>query len=186
MSNLNHIDAMLRFNDAVLQGKSLPEFVFGRRFDGYRFFDADMCTNSEFLDALQRIIKESLGQKADCHVFSCSSPEYLCDLGMDENWAALISVLNKKIRSDGDCGGLMLLADSGTWIVYQPQPIDIGVFAFSSANDFDQNRPDFSDCFFNCSDVENWLVGDTDRDLALRESFGAEFLGRLLQSYCCE
>jgi hypothetical protein len=105
---------------------------------------------------------------------------------MDENWAATIPMLTKTLRSDGDCGGLMLLADSGAWLVIQLQPVDIGVFAFSIDNDIGRRMPEVSDCFFSCSDIQEWLAGSSEHGVALRESVGAEFLAGLVRSYCCK
>jgi hypothetical protein len=183
MLKLDRAQATSMLNDMVLPERRLPEFLFRRRFDGYRFFDADVSTNDEFLDEVQDIIRESFGNNADCHVFSASGAEYLSALAMDENWAEKISMLTKTLRADGDCGGLILLADTGAWIAVQRLPVEIGVFAFNIDGGLGQRG---ADCFFDCGEMSGWLIGSSERDISLRESLGAEYLTSLVKNYCVD
>lgn len=184
MIKLGRNEAILQLNNVMFSEKVLPDFVFRRKFDGYRLFDGDISANDKFIAEFQTIIKNCYGARATCRAFSASSLEYLSDLDMDQNWAVEIPVLSRVLRSERDCGGVILLADTGKWIAVQQQPIDIGVFAFSLASDAGRLMLKDADCFFNCDNIEEWLAGSSDRDKALCESLGVEWLTGFLKNYC--
>lgn len=184
MLSLNRDQAKSVLSNLVRPEAELPEFIFGRHFDGYSFFDADIGTNDEFVDALQRIVKQRFGSTVGCHVFSGEGAEYLSALSMEDEWSKQIAVLTKALRSDGDCGALMLLGDSGAWVAVQRRPVDIGVFAFDLVDEDGGSSPLEADCFFDCREISGWLAGSSERDAALRESLGVDFLTSMVKNYC--
>lgn len=162
----------------------LPHPIFCMPFDRYLFFDADVCTSNEFVQVLQTIASECYSSDDWVEVFAASDRSHLARLSAHENWADSIDKIARNLRGKGDYAGLVLVAASQAWIAIQSRPVDIGVFAFNDVDNLGVRVPAVADCFFGCNDISEWLSGGTQRDVALQESFGTDFLSGIVKNYC--
>ena len=177
---VNGIESPL--GDLMVEGVELPAKLFSRHFKQYLFFDADISSSVAMISAVQEAVVSCFGRDHEVQVFSSSNRHLVGRLDRRMDWSVGICLLGKKIRESGDVGGFTLLDESLRWIAYQSRPVDIGIFAIDCDVKI-RGIPSVADSFFDKSDISGWLGGKSQREIDLVESFGKEFLARLVENY---
>ena len=182
---MSHQDHCVHSLDGVVyENVELPLPIFYQRFDKYVFFDLDVATSLELAIGLKKLIETCFGTGETAEVFSAASRERLETVVVGNGLPNELLKIGQSLRDVGDCGGIILVPASRRWIVFQRQPVDIGILAFNCGDRFTRSALDPDGCFFDCEDIEGWLQGNTERDANLRENFGAWLLDGLLANYC--
>lgn len=161
----------------------LPQRIFENAFGRYLFFDADLRSSDALISTLHDIAKVCLGENLKIGVFASSSRILLGRLDANSNWIVEINEINKMLRRTGDTDGLILVDASQKWVVCQKRPVDLGIFAFDCTKVLPDIESAMADCFFGCSDIANWLVEKTPRDIDLVNNFGRNYLAGLVRNY---
>lgn len=160
-----------------VEGKQLPEQIFLEKFGSYMFFDADIGSSKEMLNAIMGLIFAEFGGDMSVKVFSSANWRLLGILEKEIEWGGEISGIGKALRDSGEYGGIILLDSLHRWVAYQSRPVDMGVLAINGS----VNVRD--DDFFSCQDIASWLEMKTDRDKSLVKGFGKRFLQALIKEY---
>ncbi|WCM93924.1 hypothetical protein M5C99_04110 [Acidovorax sp. NCPPB 2350] len=168
--------------DVMVVGAELPGKVFGRPFENYLFFDADISSSQAQVSAVQNIVVSCIDHDAEVEVFASSDRRFLAHVGQGLDWSIDICRLGTINRKAGDAGGLILLDAKRRWVVYQNRPVDVGLLAIN-CNVGLTGVVDMEDYFFDCGNVSDWLERKNQRDVDLVKSFGAEFLAALIRNY---
>lgn len=180
-SKANHFGVDL--HGIFITGSALPRCIFENVFGQYLFFDADVCTSDALISILYKIAKARFGTTLKVDVFASSNRILLDRLDVNSNWIAQINRISKKLRTAGDCDGLILVDASHKWVVYQTRPVDIGVLAIDSIEGLSGLESGIADCFFECDNITNWLDGRSQRGLELVNNFGRDYLVSLVKNY---
>ncbi|MES2040316.1 MAG: hypothetical protein V4495_21055 [Pseudomonadota bacterium] len=170
--------------EMLISGASLRAQVFHHSFDRYLFFDIDICTSCELMHTVQKLVRAGFGLDGAVEVYSASEYESLNLFRVADDWVQAITSCEKYLRNSGDYGGLILLDTSKQWALFQPRPVDMGIFAFNSQVEIEKFVPDICDYFFSCADIRNWISRKTEHDVALVETVGYEVLNSLIKNYC--
>lgn len=173
-----------KLKETLVLGASLPSEVFHHKFDRHLFFDIDISTSDELMLAVQKVVRGCFGLDGRVEVYSALGYESLGQFCIAEDWVPHIMRCEKTLRNAGIHDGLILIDASKQWILYQPCPVDLGIFAFNSQVRVEEILSDVYDYFFSCEDIKNWISQKTVRDAALVSSFGLEFLTLLVKNYC--
>jgi hypothetical protein len=168
----------------VHENAALPSMVFCQGFKKYAFFDLDVATSPELATGLNKLIESCFGVGDIAEAFSAISRESLGTVVVGNEWLNELLKIGQSMRDAGDCGGIILLPASGRWVVFQQQPIDLGVLALNCGDSLNRSTLQEDGCFFDCEDIIQWMQGNTERDANLRENFGEELLSGLLGNYC--
>ncbi|BDU19989.1 hypothetical protein [Dyella sp. GSA-30] len=183
--NVNHASSLL--SSMLLTDRRLPDYLFKKKFDQYLFFDVDITSVDELIKAIKDVVINRITSMPDMAVFSFTEKAFVTWMGRDEDWVLKINEVYKLLRDKKDYNGLVLADASMKCIVHQPDPVSMGVFAFSRENGRDESWRNISDnvngCFFDLTDVRGWLAGGSERDSSLIESMGREYLEALIENY---
>lgn len=177
-------DLEVKLQGIFIPDSVLPQRIFENSFDRYLFFDADVGSSDALISTLYVVAKACFGKSLRVDIFASSNRVFLGRLDVNSNWVFEINNLSKALHITGDCDGLILVDASRKWVVYQKRPVDLGVFAFDCCEGMTDLEVVIEDCFFGCSDIASWLVGNSPRDIDLVNSFGRDYLVALVKSYC--
>lgn len=166
----------------IVAGVDIPQYVFSRRFESYLFFDADMGSSDALITAVQLVARVCVDSGSGATVFSSSDRQMLGGLDLADDWPAEVGKIRRAMYESGDCGGMIIVAQTGKWAIYQNRPVDVGVFAFDG-NQSRSVQEAVEDCFFDCKDITHWLSGRSQRDIELTYSLGSDFLAALIKNY---
>lgn len=187
MQQNNTKEANLLLNSLLLTDRWLPGYLFNKKFDQYLFFDADLTSVDELIIAIKDIVISRITPSPHMAVFSYTDKAFITWMMAEDDWVLKMDSIYKSLRESRDYNGLVLADVSMKFIAHQPNPVSMGVFAFSSDNGKDENWRNISDnvrgCFFDLTDVETWLSGGSERDLSLTDSMGREYLESLMANY---
>ncbi|WP_137940520.1 hypothetical protein [Chitinivorax sp. B] len=170
--------------DVIQPDVDLPDFIFTKKFSRYFFFDADFGTSDEHIDVVQEISRLCFDSDFKVNVFSNLDKSYQGSLGADGNWVQSVNEITRHMRDDRDCSGLLMVGGSKQLVLFQKQPVDIGILAIDSDRDLIELSQLINECFFCCKDISNWLGRKTNNDIELVESMGSDFLTELASKYC--
>lgn len=163
-------------------GKIVPEFVFSGSHSAYWFFDADLCSSQAAWSDLRQV-HDAFNQVAPVEVLAASDGGLLGYLQAGDDWNTRLKSLARRMNADGDYGGIALKSMDENWSVYQSRPVDLGVFAVNEAIGAASLPPTWRDTFFDASDIGGWLEGTTERDVAIVQTYGRDYLRALLDNY---
>lgn len=187
MQEENAVEASSLLESLLIDEKWLPGYLFEKKFDQYLFFDADLTSVEEVIMAIKDVLTSRVTTSPYMAVFSYTDKTFLTWMKGDEDWATRMAGIYRSLRASGDYNGLVLVDASMKYVVHQPNPVSMGVFAFSTENGKDERWRDISDnvrgAFFDLKDAERWLTGNTEHDLSLAESMGREYLEVLIKNY---
>jgi hypothetical protein len=160
----------------------MPQYIFARKFR-HLFFDADIGSSDSLISAVKKIAIVCFGFDLRVEVFASSNSNSLTWLEAGDDWPTKIKTAAKLLRQAGDYGGLVLVEVAQKWAVYQERPIDVGVFALNSNQDFQGIGTIVKDNFFDSSDIAGWISGRDQRDIDLVKSMGRDYLIHLMKNY---
>jgi hypothetical protein len=169
--------------ELVVAGIDLPQYIFSRRFKGFLFFDADICTSAPLISAVQAVAKVSNGLQSTVKVFNSANRQLLGCLNLTCDLPAEIKKMSEEMNASGYHGGLILVEAQKRWALYQKRPVDMGVFAFDGDQDLRPISTITNDYFVRHQDIALWLSGETQRDIDLVDGFGRNFLTELIKNY---
>lgn len=160
----------------------LPKRILSQDFDDFLFFDANLSSDYEFIEEIQRARKLAFREIGTDVVFLYASD--LTTLAIVEGQSAWASGIEKSIlamEARNLHGGAIVADEQLSWIAVQSSPVDIGVlgvdFNKKGAREFFEhlNRS----WFFSVSDA----AAAIDTDLPLSKALGRSFLKELVANY---
>lgn len=173
-----------KLKETLIPGALLPARVFHHKFDRHLFFDIDICTSDELMLTVQNVVRGCFGLDGGVEVYSALGHESLDQFYIAADWVASIMKCEKYLREAGNYNGLILIDVDKRWVLFQPRPVDLGIFAFNSQVMIEEFVPDVYDYFFSCADIRNWLSRKTEADVALAKATGSEVMNLLIKNYC--
>lgn len=174
----------LCLDGTVRDDVALPTYVFYQKFSSYAFFDLDIATSPELAVGLKKLIEDCADSGEQVSIFSAESREHLGTLTVGSEWENGVLQVGRSLRAEGDCGGMILVPVSRKWLAFQSRPVDIGVIALNCDAKLSSQKLGVDDCFFDCGDIAEWMIGTTERDANLRENYGDWLLRGLIVNYC--
>lgn len=166
------------FSDLVFNGITLPSSVFKKQYRYSLFFDAVINYSDELILSIKNVVfKYKLTD--EFYLFSSSNINLYCEVNVGDDWVERIQLFNDYLESNGNYDGMILLSKDKEWVVYQENPVRIGVFCLSVLTE----KYDI-DYFFSCDDIKGWLEGNSNRDIDIVKTYGKKYLNLLLHNYC--
>lgn len=169
--------------EVVRVGATLPSDIFVKKFNQYLFFDNDICTSDDLINATQFIICECFSPDSVASVFAYSDLHYLGRLGTSDDWVAKIPALSALMYDSGDYGGLIIIDNKQQWALVQSTPVEDGVLAINSDKQVSKMPNILDENFIDCNAIRKWLLEREERDKNLVKKLGRDYLMEVLKNY---
>ncbi len=166
-------------SELLYNGRALPLYLFKLSFQHTLFFDDIINSSDELVLAVRDIVYQH-HLTSEFYIFSCSNVELYSSVDEGKSWVYGVRKFDDYLKANEDYSGMILLSKNNDWVLYQENPVRMGVFCFNSKiTDFT-----FDDSFFfDGKLINNWLCGKTQRDLDMISAFGRNYLELLLENY---
>ncbi|MFM9923127.1 hypothetical protein VLK31_09070 [Variovorax sp. H27-G14] len=179
--NIREIE--IRIAKSVIASLVLPSKIFEDGFDDFLFFDADLSSDCEFLEEIERAYKLAF-QEIDAGVIFLYASNFasLANIERQASWAPGIGKMRSAMEAGNLHGGVILADENLSWIAVQFSPVELGVLAVNlkKKNAFKFIRQLDRNWFFSISDATAAVI---DVDLPLNRALGSVFLEQLVANY---
>jgi len=170
--------------DVISPLKNLPEYVFLREYDEFLFFDIDISTNQEFIQEMERAWKLTLAtNRASVFLSYSSKSEAATEMAGSQDWVTAVDSFRGRLYKNKLHGGIIVMPRDGGWVIFQKNPVDVGVFAINT-NELKLRQ------FMQAVD-KSWFIDSTqicrsltDSESELTAALGRGWLEELAINYC--
>lgn len=169
---------MASISEALIATPTLPARFVSHDYNKFLFFDFSIRNRPEFFEELQGVA----GEDSEIQIFYPGALQLLGETVRGEKWSDKIKFLDKKLESENEYLGLIVLERNGGWILVQDSPVNWGVLAFNSAsiNAFRLFSKIDKDWFLSIDDFKEAI---DDPCSEFHESFDMEFMKQLIINY---
>jgi hypothetical protein len=163
--------------------RELPAYLFSKKFEHHLFFDADITTSDELIFGIKEVVLSGVGPLLPSAIFSSDTREILGIVEPEEDWPKKVMDITESMRKRGNYGGYIIVDSELRWVVYQDNPVSLGVFAFDGKNPWSYVSQGARDCFASMKRIEDLFISEARDDIDMVNIFGRDYFFNLIKNY---
>lgn len=164
----------------VFRDRALPLNIFKKKYQYSLFFDDAINSSDELMLSIKNVIFRC-SSTYEFYIFSSSNIDLYCEVNINDDWVERIKWFNNYLESGGYYSGMIFLSKGKDWVLYQENPVRIGVLCLdlmTEMHDIDDDN------FVTCEDIKFWLEGNSQQGINIIKAYGESYLKLLLHNYC--